>query len=437
MVRVMETNIVTNRCWAIAVVTLGVMFLLVFVGCSRTDLSTTLEEKEEIQVKSDFTESVEGPKDIQNEEREASSEVEEQPVDSAFLQIEHDVQQQVEKLIASMTLEEKIGQMIVVGFSSKAIDSHIKAMIQEYKAGGVILYDRNMDSPKQVKELTDSLQWLARGNEHKIPLMISIDQEGGQIVRMRDKVAKKPSQKELGIRGDDVVIYETNLQTGKELMEMGIQVNHAPVLDLSATDSRSYGEDPMQASEYGKLAVQGLNDAGVTATLKHFPGNGRSEVDPHYEASSVEANQLDLENQDILPFKEIMDGIDHQNFFVMVTHLKYPAYDDEHPASISPIIIQELLRGKLQYEGLVVTDDLEMGAVNKYFTYKDLGYSAVDAGNDLLLVCHTFDSQKQVIQGIQEAVENKQLSEERIDESVRRILLYKLNHMNGGNKQEH
>src|SRR5690606_33086321 len=134
-------------------------------------------------------------------------------------------------------------------------------------------------------------------------------------------------------------------------------------------------------------------DSDITAALKHFPGHGRSSVDPHEETSSVHADKLDLENQDIYPFKKIINEIDNNKFFVMVTHIKYPAYDKENPASLSPVIIQDLLRNKLGYKGIVVTDDLEMGAVNKYFTYEDLGYKAVESGADLLLVCHTFENQ--------------------------------------------
>ncbi|MGM0903640.1 MAG: glycoside hydrolase family 3 N-terminal domain-containing protein [Bacillota bacterium] len=383
------------------------------------------EQKEEGQgVKEPVNRTPPGPSPRENQEvvEEGTSMEEESAAESAFLPKEDDV----EKMVANMTLEEKIGQLLVVGFSSKQVDNHIQTMIKEYKVGGVILYDRNMESREQVTQLTKNLQGLALENNQQIPLMITIDQEGGQIVRMREHVAVKPSQQELGIRGDAQAVYETNNQTGEELKEMGITVNHAPVLDLSATDSRSFGEDPKKAEALGKQAIKGLNDAGITATIKHFPGNGRSNVDPHYETSSVEAEQLDLENKDIYPFRRVIDDMDHNQFFVMVTHLKYPAYDEENPASISHVIIQNLLREKLGYKGLIVTDDLEMGAVNKYFTYKDLGYSAVDAGNDLLLVCHTFESQKQVIEGIHKAVKTNKLTEERIDESVKRILTYKM-----------
>ena len=350
----------------------------------------------------------------------------EEKAEVTFSQQESDLDKKVNQLLNSMTLEEKIGQLVVVGFQSKEVDEHIKTMISEYKVGGVILYDRNMESPEQVAGLTNDLQDLALENDKEIPLMVSIDQEGGQIVRMRNHVSPIPSQQELGRNGDLEAVYETALRNGDELKAMGIHVNYAPVLDLSTTDSRSFGEDSLKTAEFGEQAIKGLTDSGITATLKHFPGHGRSDVDPHIETSSVEADQIDLENNDIYPFKKMIDHVDHNQFFVMVTHIKYPAYDKENPASISPVIIQDLLREKLGYEGIVVTDDLEMGAVNKYFTYGDLGYSAVKAGADLLLVCHTLESQKEVINGITEAVEQQKLSKDQIDEAVKRILTYKL-----------
>lgn len=332
----------------------------------------------------------------------------------------------IEKIVDQMTLEEKIGQLIVVGFKDDKVNSHIKTMIQDYKVGGVILYDRNMDHPKQVTNLTNDLQTLALQNEKEIPLLVSIDQEGGRIVRMKKYVSDIPSQKELAEKGSKKAVYHTAFQSGKELKSLGIHVNYAPVLDLSATDDRSYGENPKQAAELAEQAVAGFEKSGITATLKHFPGHGRSNIDPHFETSSVEANQVDLENNDLYPFKKMIEQVDHNKFFVMVTHIKYPAYDKEKPASISPKIIKNLLREKLGYKGIVVTDDLEMGAVSKYYSYRDLGYEAVHAGADLLLVCHTLESQIEVINGIKEAVEQNKLSEDEIDASVKRILTYKL-----------
>lgn len=336
------------------------------------------------------------------------------------------IEEKVNNLVAKMTLQEKIGQLMVVGFQSNQPDEHIKTMINDYKVGGVILFDRNMVNPEQVASLNNQLQNLAMKNEKQVPLTISIDQEGGQIVRMREQVSTIPSQQSLGQKNNSKIVYDTAYHTGTELSAMGFNVNFAPVLDLSDTDSRSFGTDPEKVNTLGSQVVTGLMDSGMVATLKHFPGNGRSNVDPHIETSSVEANKLDLETKDIYPFKKMIENVDNNRFYIMVTHIKYPTYDKVNPASISPIIIQDLLRKKLGFKGIVVTDDLEMGAVNKYFTYEDLGYNAIKAGADMLLVCHTFENQQRVFNGIIKAVESKKLSEERIDESVKRILTNKL-----------
>lgn len=343
-----------------------------------------------------------------------------------FFEPSSDQNEKIDRLMKTMSLREKIGQLVMVGFPSTEPDEHVKRMIRHYDVGGVILYDRNMETPEQVATLTNDLQRVALENRFKIPLVFSIDQEGGKIVRMRQYVSPIPSQQQLGQSKDDAKVYQIAHRTGTELAAMGIQINFAPVLDLSATDSRSFGEDPVLAGRLGQQVVTGLTDAGVTPVLKHFPGNGRSHIDPHHDSSSVEAGREDLENKDILPFRQIITNIDHDHFFVMVTHIKYPVYDKENPASLSSAIIQQLLREKLGYEGIVVTDDLEMGAVSKYFTYREIGYRAIAAGADLLLVCHTFDHQKEVMDGIWDAVQTGKLSEERINESVRKILAYKL-----------
>ncbi|MBU8686483.1 glycosyl hydrolase family 3 [Priestia megaterium] len=335
-------------------------------------------------------------------------------------------EQQVEELMSNMRLKEKISQMMVIGFQTAQVDDHIKAMISTYNVGGIILFDRNMKTPKQVAMLTNNLQDLAQQTKNQIPLMMGIDQEGGAIVRMKDQVSPIPSQQELELKNNKNLVYQTADRNGKELAAMGFNIDFAPVLDLSATDTRSFGTDPQTVAAFGEAAVSGLNANGLTAALKHFPGNGRSNIDPHVETSSVGANKLDLENGDIYPFKSMIHNVDNNKFFIMVTHIKYPAYDKENPASISPIIIQDLLRKQLGYKGLVVTDDLEMGAVSKYFIYEELGVKAVQAGADVLLVCHTLENQEKMYNGILQAVKQGKISEKRIDESVKRILTHKL-----------
>lgn len=339
------------------------------------------------------------------------------------------INRDIDQLIDDMTLEEKVGQLMMVGFNGYQKSSEIKDLIEQKNIGGVIYFDRNMSSPAQVAELSNSLQQSANAGKYRLPLMLAVDQEGGSILRMREQISPIPSQQKLGERASVSEVYKVAKLNGEEIASMGININFAPVLDLSSTDSRSFGKDPEKAYAYGTRAIQGLNAASVTGALKHFPGNGRSNIDPHVETSSVQANQLDLENLDIYPFQRIISEVDNQKFFVMVTHIKYPAYDKEKPASLSKAIIQDLLRKKLGYKGIVVTDDLEMGAVNKYYSYKDMGKEAILAGADLLLVCHEYQHQLEVYNGLVEAVKKGEIPVERINDAAKRILDYKMNHM--------
>ncbi|WP_234028507.1 glycoside hydrolase family 3 N-terminal domain-containing protein [Lentibacillus sp. Marseille-P4043] len=354
----------------------------------------------------------------------ATKEISIQPKDHES--VEPDVDEKITSLLESMTLKEKIGQLMVVGFQSTEVDESIKTMIEDYHVGGVILYERNMETPEQVTALNADLQTLAKDSMHGIPLIISVDQEGGDIVRMRDHVSPIPAQQEIGKEGDKEKAFSIAKRSGEELADMGFNVNYAPVLDLSATDTRSFGEDPEKAYQFGKQVITGFAESSVVGTLKHFPGNGRSNIDPHVESSSVDAGKNVLEGSDIYPFKRMIEEVDQNKYFVMVTHFIYPAYDKKLPASISPVIVKQLLREKLGYEGIVVTDDLEMGAVSNLYAYEELGYRAVKAGADLLLVCHTLESQEQVYNGILDAVKNGKLSEAEIDDSVRRVLEFKL-----------
>lgn len=406
----------------------AILFVLVVaVGLYAFFQGTSEEETQEQEVESQEAEPVQASDTVDPEE-EKRNEIEEEITkdkrDEPLVSTDFDemtVDEKVDYLLDEMTLEEKIGQMLVIGFESTTVDEHVRQMIEDYHVGGIILYDRNMENPEQVAELNDDLQEMA-----ELPLFISVDQEGGDIVRLRDHVTPIPSQQELGAEGDEEKVRATAEQTGKELSDMGFNVNYAPVLDLSSSDTRSFGEDPELTFQLGRQVIAGLQSQGITATVKHFPGNGRTEIDPHVESDTVEADKLDLESKDIYPFRSMIEEVDHNNFFVMVTHLIYPAYDETYPASVSSAIVTDLLREKLGYDGIVVTDDLEMGAVTELYSFEELGYQSVKAGVDLLLVCHTLEHQKQVFHGIYEAVKNGDLQEEDIDESVERILRFKL-----------
>ncbi|KAB7706642.1 beta-N-acetylhexosaminidase [Bacillus aerolatus] len=349
-----------------------------------------------------------------------------EPAVMEAIEQETDIKVKTEKIIAAMTPEEKIGQIIMVGFHGTEASTEIKDLIQNKRIGGVIYFDRNMSSASQVAKLSNSLQELAEASPFDVPLMMAVDQEGGDILRMRENVSPIPSQQQLGQMASAEEVYNVAKLNGKELDSMGIHINFSPVLDLSETDTRSFGKDPKKTYEYGAKVIQGLNDSSVTGAVKHFPGHGRSNVDPHVETSSVEADQLELENSDLYPFAKMIQEKDNGQFFVMVTHVKYPAYDKDKPASLSPIIMEQLLREKLGYDGLVVTDDLEMGAVNKYYSYEDMGKEAVQAGADLLLVCHEYEHQLEVYNALIKAVKSGEIPIERINEAAGRVISYKL-----------
>ncbi len=381
------------------------------------------QDEQKAQPEKQQDEAMPSMKPIKTDEKPADQQ-KEKPEVTFFTQ--ENLDEKVNHLIKNMTLKEKIGQLIVVGLPGQGVDSGVTEMIKDYHAGGIILFDRNMKNQQQVGELNSQLQNLAMKDPLQIPLMVSIDQEGGLIVRMRDQVAPKASQHDLGVKKNSQAVYQQASTTAKELLNMGVNVNFAPVLDISDKDSRSFGSDPKLVSIYGAQVIKGLTDGGITATVKHFPGNGRSSIDPHKDTSSVQADKKELESSDIYPFKSMIDQMDNDKFFVMVTHIKYPAFDQENPASLSSKIKIDLLRKQLGFKGIVVTDDLEMGAVHKYYSNEDLGYKAVETGADLLLVCHTLQSQKEVYNGILSAVQSHKLSEQRIDEAVERILRFKL-----------
>jgi len=336
------------------------------------------------------------------------------------------IDDKVKTLVNDMSLEEKVGQIMMVGFYGTESSSTINSLIQNKHIGNVMLFSRNMQSPQQVAALNNQLQRKAQKQRYKLPLMISVDQEGGDVLRMKKRVAPIPSQQELGHRATAQQVYNVAKLNAKELAAMGFNTNFAPVLDLSETDTRSFGIDAQKTYEYGKQVVKGLNDTNITGVIKHFPGNGRTNVDPHKDTSAVGANQTELEHSDIYPFKQLIKEVNADNFFVLVTHVKYPAYDEKKPASLSSAIMQNLLRDKLGYKGIVVTDDLEMGAVNKYYTYKEMGKEALKAGADLLLICHEYNHQLEMYNGILEGVRSGEVPESRLNEAVARILTHKL-----------
>ena len=336
------------------------------------------------------------------------------------------IDEKVDQIVESMSQTEKLGQMVMIGIQGTKVDDDSLYMLNQYHMGGVILFDRNMDSPEQVKQLTSDLQ--AQSNE-KVPLFIGIDEEGGDVVRMAEKLTPPPSQKEIGATGDIEQAKTWAIKTAKSLKDMGINVNFAPVADVGSNDKRSYSTDTNTVIDFVRAATKGYQQENIIYSLKHFPGIGKGKVDSHVDSSNIDVVKEVLMTEDILPFKTIIDENEPNDYFILVSHLKYPALDEEYPASLSSKIMTDLLRNELGYKGIIITDDMEMGAVANHNDFRSIGVKAVKAGADIVLVCHEYEHQQEVYLGLLDAVNSGEISQQRIDESVKRIIKVKLLHL--------
>lgn len=336
------------------------------------------------------------------------------------------IDEKVDQIVESMSQTEKLGQMVMIGIQGTKVDDDSLYMLHQFHMGGVILFDRNMESPEQVKQLTSDLQ--AQSNE-KVPLFIGIDEEGGDVVRMAEKLTPPPSQKEIGATGDIEQAKTWAIKTAKSLKDMGINVNFAPVADVGSNDKRSYSTDANTVIDFVRAATEGYQQENIIYSLKHFPGIGKGRVDSHVDSSSIDVAKEVLMAEDILPFKTIIDENEPNDYFILVSHLKYPALDEEYPASLSSKIMTDLLRNELGYKGIIITDDMEMGAVANHNDFRSIGVNAVKAGADIVLVCHEYEHQQEVYLGLLDAVNSGEISQERIDESVKRIIKVKLLHL--------
>ena len=341
---------------------------------------------------------------------------------------EKGIRQLADTITSKMTPEEKIGQMMFVGIHGTTLTESTKNTLASMHVGGVILFDRNMENREQVKALTSSLLYLQL-NSCSLPLFLSVDQEGGLVTRMKQHVYAAPPAAEIGSAGKPEDAYKHANNTGKDIRELGFNLDFAPVLDISSRmHGRTYGTTPEQVTSFGEQACRGLRDSGVLFTIKHFPGMGRSETDPHTEKSVVNVPQQTILQEDLLPFRHIIDQYPHHQFMVMAGHILYPAFDTK-PASLSPVILKQMLRNQLGYQGIVITDDLDMGAVSEGYKPEEIGIAAIQAGTDILLSCHDPEVQQRIYRSTLQAVKDGKLSQTEIDASVRRIVYSKLKNL--------
>ena len=333
--------------------------------------------------------------------------------------------QKVDAIVDSMSTTEKVGQLVMIGIHGTDVTEDSLYMLHQFHFGGVILFDRNLESADQVQRLTQHLQEQA---DEKVPLLIGIDEEGGDVVRGKGIIEPPPAQLELGRAGNAMAVTDWAAKTGKRLKDLGINVNFAPVADVGSPDRRSFSKDPETVRSLVEAAAQGYESQGEIYALKHFPGIGKGRVDSHQEISEIGASKDTLEKEDLVPFKAVIDNRQPSDYLILVSHLKYPALDAQNPASQSRAIMDGLLRGELGYQGVIITDDMEMGAVAKHDSYRSLGAKAIEAGADIVMICHEYEHEQDIYMGILDAVKSGEISEERLNASVRRIVAMKLLH---------
>ena len=332
--------------------------------------------------------------------------------------------------LAAMTVEEKVGQLLIGGFEGTEIGDQATRLVQEYQVGGLILYGRNIAGAGQLVTLTNGLKAL---NGDGIPLFLSIDQEGGGVDRMPPEVRRTPGAYCVGQTGSVPAAQSYGDVLAAECAAFGLNLDFAPVLDVwsnpgnTVIGQRAFSADARTVAGLGPAAARRMMDQGVIPAVKHFPGHGDTAVDSHVGLPVVDKSPEELEETELIPFRAAIQsaGTDGQVPAVMVAHILLTQLDPERPASLSPAVVTGLLREELGFAGAVLTDDLTMGAVTQSYGLGEAAVLAVEAGCDILLVCHGQDSVPAVRTALLEAVASGRITAERLDESVYRILRLK------------
>lgn len=331
-----------------------------------------------------------------------------------------------------MSLEQKVGQTMIIGFDGTTMTPELRRLVEEIHVGGVIIYERNVDSPQQLAQLAADLQQVAKQSGHP-GLFISIDQEGGIVARLKEAkgFTEFPSAMAVAATGKAENARLMAQAMAAELKALGINMDLTPVLDVNNNPAnpvigiRSFSSDPQRVTEYGLACIQGLQESGVMAIGKHFPGHGDTGVDSHVALPTVPHDRARLEAVEFVPFRAAMKaGVAG----IMSAHITFPAIDPTPglAATLSPKVMTTLVRDEMKYDGLLMTDSLAMGALSQSgYPAPQAAAAALKAGADILLFQSGYEINRQAHAMIVERVRRGEIPPERLDEAVHRVLAAK------------
>lgn len=337
-------------------------------------------------------------------------------------------QQYIDTILHKMTIEQKIGQMMLVQFTGATYSSDISTMVSQYGVGAVLIFyaNGNIIDKGQLKGLIQQMQ-----SNSTIPMAVSIDQEGGYVDRLAQLDGMRPSAATIGASNDPAKAKAAGQQDARDLLSYGINMNLAPVVDVDTLpysemhiDQRTFGTTPEQVTQMAGAYLDGLQAGGkVVGTLKHFPGLGRSATDPHFAIPQITASKSELEQVDWAPYRALIKQNKVQS--IMVTHEILDAIDPTQPSTLSPKVIKNILRDEFGFKGVIMTDSLTMKGITNYVSQSQAAALAIAAGCDLLMGASSASQVASMIEGIKQAIHDGTITQQHIDDSVRRILLMK------------
>lgn len=324
-------------------------------------------------------------------------------------------------------IRRRVGQMFMIGFNGKIVDDTLKKLIQDYYVGGIVLFERNIESPEQIADLTNHIQSLS-----KTPLFIAVDQEGGRVIRLKEPFTQFGTPTLFAKVNSPKLTFEAYYAMALELRAVGINFNFAPVVDVNTNPEnpvigdRAFGQDPETVSRIASGAIRGLQRGGVIACAKHFPGHGDTKADSHLELPIINHPLVRLKHIEWVPFDRVIRGGVET---VMTAHILNPNLDPDFPATLSKKTIS-FLRNDLRFQKIIITDDLEMKAIAERYPIEEATLKAIEADIDIMMICHTFDKQVKAIEtALRQVLELKipvrriELSSERITKVRNRYML--------------